>query len=205
MHEDMRTLLNAYLDGELHGTRLMEMKLHLASCESCRVELTELRLVSDLLQAAPVPEFMPADRFASNLTLSLPRRNLRDLPSKSGSLAWWLIPVGLMAAWFFVQTVFTLSGAVWAAETSGVLGQAVNWTGGGQQTVWFAALTGLFGGQVGGAQPTLALLNELSVFGVYMLVSFLWQALIVVLYWSWLFFWWFRRRPHPMKVDYASY
>ncbi len=69
MHEDMRALLNAYLDGELHGTRLLEMELHLASCEACRNELKELHLVSDLLQAAPTPEFMPAERFVSNLTL----------------------------------------------------------------------------------------------------------------------------------------
>ena len=56
MHEDMRALLNAYLDGQLRGTRLMEMKVHLAGCEACRNELRELRLVSDLLQAAPDPE-----------------------------------------------------------------------------------------------------------------------------------------------------
>ena len=55
MHEDMRALLNAYLDGELHGTRLREMELHLSGCEACRNELKELRLVSDLLQAAPDP------------------------------------------------------------------------------------------------------------------------------------------------------
>ena len=55
MHEDMRALLNAYLDGELHGTRLQEMKLHLSACEACRNELKELRLVSDLLTGRPRP------------------------------------------------------------------------------------------------------------------------------------------------------
>ena len=92
MHEDMRTLLSAYLDDELHGPRLQEIKLHLAACEACRNELKELRLVSDLLQAAPTPEFIPAGRFASNLVLSLPRRTMRDMASKPGSLAWWLAP-----------------------------------------------------------------------------------------------------------------
>ena len=42
MHEQMRPLLNAYLDGELHGKRLLEMKAHLVSCESCRNELNDL-------------------------------------------------------------------------------------------------------------------------------------------------------------------
>ena len=80
MHEEMRTLLNAYLDGELHGRRLQEMETHLAICAACRDELSELRLVSDLLQADPAPEFMPAERFVSQLTLRLPRRSLHDQP-----------------------------------------------------------------------------------------------------------------------------
>jgi anti-sigma factor RsiW len=200
MHEDMRALLNAYLDGELHGTRLLEVKLHLDSCESCRNELKELHLVSDLLKAAPTPEFMSAERFVSNLNLSLPRRTLRDLPTKPGSLAWWLIPAGLLGAWFFVQTVFTLTGMVTAAQTAGLLGQAASQLGGGQETVWFTAVISLFGAQAGGAQSTLSLLNQLNVTGANLLNGFLWQALIVLLYWVWLFVWWLRRRPQLMKI-----
>ena len=116
MHEDMRTLLNAYMDGELHGKRLNELKSHLATCETCRKELKELQLVSDLLQAAPTPEFMPAERFASNLALSLPRRSLQERPSKTVSLVGWLVPTGLLGAWFFVQTLFTLTNAITALQ-----------------------------------------------------------------------------------------
>ena len=159
MHEDMRALLSAYLDGELRGTRLLEMKLHLSACEACRNELKELRLVSDMLKAAPLPEFMPAERSASNLMLSLPRRTMRDLPPKPGSLIWWLVPAGLLAAWFFIQTVFTLTGAVTAAQMTGLLGQAARWLNGGQETVWFAAVASLFGSQASTAQPELSLLN----------------------------------------------
>ena len=198
MHEDMRTLLNAYLDGEQHGTRLREMETHLAACESCRNELEELHLVSDLLRVAPTPEFMPVERFVSNLNLRLPRRTLRDLPRKSGSLVWWLIPAGLLGAWFFVQTVFSLTDMVAAMNTTGMLGQAANWLGGGQQMIWFAAMTGLFGGQAGGVQSTLSLLNGLNVIGANLLEGFLWQALIVLLYLGWLFIWLFRRRPQPV-------
>ena len=201
MHEEMRTLLSAYLDGELHSTHLQEMKLHLAACEACRNELKELRLVSDLLQAAPVPEFMPAGRFASNLVLSLPRRTMGDLPPKPGSPAWWLVPAGLLAAWFFVQTVFTLTGAVATAQMAGLLGQAANWLNGGQETVWFAAATSLFGSRAGAAQPALSLLNTLNVYGMNLLDEFLWQALIALLYLGWLSIWWFRRRPRPMKME----
>ena len=204
MHDDMRTLLNAYLDGELQGTRLHEMELHLASCRSCRNELMELHLVSDLLQAAPTPEFMPADRFVSNLNLSLPRRTQPDLPQKTASLAWWLVPSGLMAAWFFVQTLFTLSNMVTAAQATGFFGKAAAWLGGGQQTIWFAAMTGLFGRQVVGTQTTLPVLNALNVFGANLLVGFLWQALIAIFYWGWMFAWWLYRRPRSTEMVNAS-
>jgi anti-sigma factor RsiW len=203
MHEDMRALLSAYLDGELHGTRLLEMKLHLSACETCRNELKELRLVSDLLQAAPDPEFMPAGRFASNLLLTLPRRSMRDLPPRPGSLVWWLAPGGLLAAWFFIQTVFSLSGLVNTAQMTGLLGQTANWLSGGQETIWFAAVTGLFGSQAGAVQPGLSLLNTLNVTGADLLNGFLWQALIVLLYWGWLSAWWLMRRPRPMRMENA--
>jgi anti-sigma factor RsiW len=203
MHEYMRTLLNAYLDGELNGTRLQEMELHLAGCEACQNELKELRLVSQLLQAAPAPEFTPAGRFASNLMLSLPRRTTRSLSAKPASLAWWLVPALLLGAWFFVQTVFTLTDAVTAAQISGLLGQAARWLSGGQETVWFAAITSLFGSQVAPAQPALSLLNSLNVTGTNLLDGFLWQALIVLLYWGWLLVWWFIRRPRPMNMENA--
>lgn len=203
MHENVRALLNAYLDGELHGTRLQEIKNHLYVCEACRNELKELRLVSDLLKASLSPEFMPAERFASNLALRLPRRNVRDLPQKPTSQTWWLVPAGLLAAWFFVQTVFTLSGVVNAAQITGLLGQAAKWLGGGQETIWFAAETGLFGSQAGGAQSELSLLNTLNVYGAHLLDGFLWQALIVLLYWGWLSVWWLRRRPRPIMMESA--
>jgi anti-sigma factor RsiW len=202
MHEDVRNQLNAYLDSELHGTRLQEMKLHLASCDACRHELQDLRFVSELLQAAPVPEFMPAERFASNLAMRLPRRTSTDLPPKQGSLAWWLVLAGLLGAWFFVQTVFTVTGLVEAADTTGLLGQAATWFGSGlHQAAWFAATAGLFGRSTDGLQSTLSMLNGLDIFGVNLLKGFLWQALIVLLYWCWLFAWWLGRRPRIMQLD----
>lgn len=199
MHEEMRSLLNACLDNELHGTRLLELKVHLASCQACREELKDLRLVSDLLQAAPAPEFMPVGRFVSNLTLSLPRRELRDRPLKPGSLAWWLVPAGLLAAFFFVRTVFVLSNVVTVADITGLLGSAAGWLDGGQQAIWFETALNLTSGQMGGMQSTLAGLNNVSVLGVNLLNGFLWQAGIILCYWGWLAALWFRRGPQTMK------
>ena len=204
MHEEMRELLNAYLDGELHGRRLQEMETHLASCTACRDELAELRMVSNLLHAKPAPDVTPAERFVSQLTLSLPRRSLRLRTPKPGSLAWWLVPAGLLGTWFFVKTVFTLTDVVTAANMTGLLGHAASWLGSGQETIWFRAATNLFGGQAAGAQPTLSLLNNVSVFGMNLLSGFLWQAAIVLIYWAWLFIWWFRGDWRPMKIRKAS-
>ena len=53
------------------------------------------------------------------------------------------------------------------------------------------------------AQPALSLLNTLTVTGTNLLDGFLWQALIVSLYWGWLAVWWFMRRPRPMKMENA--
>lgn len=195
MHDDIRNLLNAYLDGQLHGARQLEVELHLASCEACRKELKSLRRVSGLLHAAPAPDFMPAERFASSLTLSLPRRPLRDRSPKPGSLAWWLFPAGLVLAWFFMQAVFTISNAITAAGAANLLGNAARLFGGGQETAWFAAASSLLSGEASRAMPTLAVLNDVSVFGAGLLSGFLWQAVIALLYWGWLAAWWFRRGP----------
>ncbi len=204
MHEDMRILLNAFLDGELRGRRLQKMQTHLASCEACQNELKELRLVSNLLQAGAAPEALPTERFVSQLTLSLPRRPQRDRSLRPGSLTGWLVPAGLLGAWYFVQTVFALTNMITAANMTGLLGNAERWLGGWQMSIWFSAAANLFGGQAVGTLPTLSLLNNVSVFGANLLSGFLWQAVIVLFYWAWLFIWWLRRGPRPMKMQKAS-
>jgi anti-sigma factor RsiW len=203
MHEEMQSLLNAYMDGELHGNRLQAMESHLASCATCWLELEQLRRVSDLLQTDTAPPFLPVDRFVSQLTMKLPRHPLRDLPAKSAFRAWWLVPAGLLGAWFFVQTVFTLTGVVTAANMTGLLGQVSTWLGSRQETIWFSAVAGLFGKQVV-ALPSLFLLNNVSVFGANLLSGFLWQASIGLLYWGWLFFWMLRRSPQTMNLENGS-
>jgi hypothetical protein len=204
MHDEMRTLLNAYLDNELHGKRLQELELHLASCQDCREELEQLRHVSKLLQAAPAPEFTPAERFVSNLTLSLPRRPLRDHSPQSASLVWWLVPAGLLFALFFVRTVITLTDVIAVADVIGLLGSAAAWLDAGQHAAWYATTMDLFGNQLGGAQSTLEALNTVSVFGGNLLSGFLWQAGILLLLSGWLVFWWFRRSPRLAKHTAAS-
>lgn len=203
MHEEMRALLNAYLDGELHGRRLQEMETHLASCDTCRKELEELRLVSGWLQADTAVKATSPDRFVSRLTLSLPRRPQHERTTKPISLAWWLVPAGLLMAWVFIQTVYTLTDVVTVANLTGLLGNASRWLGSGQESAWLSAATTLFGGQIH-AQPTLSLLNNVSVTIFNLFSGFLWQAVIVLLYWAWLCLWWLRHNPRMGKISNAS-
>jgi hypothetical protein len=198
MHDNIRNLLNAYLDGELHGTRLLEVKMHLASCETCREELKTLRQVLNLLHDTPTPAFLPVERFVANLTLNLPRRTLADRPPKPGSPVWWLVPAVLMAAWFFAKTVFTLTSVVTAANTAGLL-ENVSWLNSEQQWLWISMAQTVFGIETE-THPLLSTLNEVSVFGINWFNGFLWQAAIVLLYWGWLTVWWIRRRPRPLPV-----
>lgn len=199
MHEDMHNLLNAYLDGELHGTRHLEVERHIASCASCQEEIKVLQTLSALLRAAPAPDFIPTEKFISNLNLSLPRRDQPVRSTKTASMIWWLAPLGLILAWFFVRTVFTLTSAVAVTDGANLIGQASNWFGRGLDAFWYPALSGMFAGQSAGIRTALSLLNEVNVIGSDLLSGFLWQAGIALLYLGWLALWWFARRPQLIK------
>ncbi len=205
MHEEMRNLLNAYLDGELQGRRLQEMESHLASCETCQKELNELRALSGLLQADTELDAPAAERFVSNLTLNLPRRAQPARPPKSFPLAWWLVPAGLLAAWVFIQTVYTLTDVVTVANLTGLLGASSHWLGTGQESFWMSIATNLFGGQIL-AQPAMPLLNNLSVAADNWFDGFIWEAVVALLYCAWLGVWWLRQsqRQMRMKLSYRK-
>jgi hypothetical protein len=204
MHEELRLQLNAYLDGELHGRNLKEMQAHLDTCETCWKELDELRHLSELLQADPAAETIPAERFVSQLMLRLPRR-IPGGPARSRSpLTGWLVPAGLLGTWCFVQTVFILTDAFSLADLTGLLGRAALWLSAGQESIWFSAAVNLLGGKAFISLPTLSLLNNVSVFWANLFSGFLWQAGISVFYCAWLLVWWFRRDRRPAMLGNGS-
>jgi anti-sigma factor RsiW len=204
MHEELRLQLNAYLDGELHGRNLKEMQAHLDTCKTCRDELDQLRRLSDLLQADPGAETIPAERFVSQLMLRLPRR-IPGGPARTRSpLPGWLVPAGLLGTWCFVQTVFVLTDAFSLADLTGLLGRAALWLGTGQESIWFSAAVNLLGGKAFISLPALSLLNNVSVFWANLFSGFLWQAVISVFYCAWLLIWWFRRARRPATLGSGS-
>jgi anti-sigma factor RsiW len=191
-----RDLLGAYLDGELHDRRMMEMQAHLESCQECRQELDSMRSFSHLLHTSPDPEFTPGRLFTSRLMLQLPRREQTRTSSKSFTLLKWLTPAFLLISWVFLQVTTSLSTLITLAGKTGLLGNSSDWLpAASSQTVWFAASQAAFGGFINlQGSSALRFLNDLGVWFQYLDGAFLWQAALVVLYCTWLGIWWINRR-----------
>jgi hypothetical protein len=200
--------LGAYHDGELRGVHLHEVEQHLVECVACQVELEGLRGLSTLLhEMPPAGEFLPTERFVANLTLNLPRQTEQAQPRKMLEkvlrIGWWLIPVGLLGAWVFLQITFVLGAVVTNAADAGLLGSNLAWLQGHPpQMEWFAAVTNLFGNQIGfTGRIVLSELNEAGVFVTKWMGILLPQAILAVLYLGWLVAWWLRHQrqtaSHP--------
>jgi hypothetical protein len=197
MIEHVTEWLSAYLDGELRGLRLRQVEVHLSECAACRSELIKLRNLSALLKdTAPGEIFMPTERFVTNLTLNLPRRLEVRQRRSATEIVWWLVPVAVLGAWIFTQTVLTVSTLVSTANLTGLFGNAAAWLQSGpQHAEWFSATLSLFGNNLSGnARTLLDVLDDLSIFRLSFTAQLAWQAGIGLLYWIWLAVWWSRRR-----------
>jgi predicted anti-sigma-YlaC factor YlaD len=197
MSEHVNEWLNAYLDGELSSARLRQVENHLAECDECRTELDEIQGLSALLrETAPTGKFISTERFVSNLTLNLPRRPEPPQTRKVLEIGWWLIPVGVLGAWAFLQVTLSLSSLVLAASDAGLLGNTFTWLQvNPPQAEWFATLTNLFGSQLGfTSQMVFSRLNNADLFIHSLIGPFLWQAILAVIYLGWLASWWFRQQ-----------
>ena len=185
--------LNAYLDGELNKARTSQVEDHLAECAECNAELDELRGLSALLrETAPTGEFISTERFVSNLTLNLPRQPEHSQRRKILEVGWWLIPVGTLGIWLFLQVTFTLSALVLRASDAGLLGNTFTMDSSNSlETEWFASLTNWFGYQ---SVSALSMFNNAELFIHYLIVPFILQAFLAVIYLIWLASWWLRQK-----------
>lgn len=184
--------LNTYLDGELRGIRLQNVEAHLAECAVCQAELESLEKLSSLLQAAPTPEFTSPERFAAQVSLRLPHTKPRISRKKFVDVAWWMIPVGLVGAWFLISASFLASDMLSVANQLGFLTSVSDWVrlGTSDSAGWSTTL-----GQIGVLRGnTLDLAEFMETFTRSSLWQMGVQISIALLYLSWLAIWWARHR-----------
>jgi hypothetical protein len=181
--------LNAYFDGELTGKRLYQVEEHLAECEVCQAELDSLYGLSELLHEVPAPEFTSVERFAAEVNLRLPRKQLVISRKQVIEVGWWAIPVGLLATWVFMNTSFLVSDMLTAASSFGLLPGVSDWIVLGAAD-WSTAL-GQFG-VLSGNSLDLAVSTE--TFTRTSLPQVILEVSIALLYLSWIAIWWARHR-----------
>ena len=186
MSDPIRAKLGAYLDGELDAYSRIEVQAHLKNCQSCREELEELRGLSNMLRAAPQPEFTAPLDFKAQFMLQLPRRTEVQSPRPNGQLLPWLAPVLVLSVWVFIQVTLGVSTVISLANQAGLLGGAAAWvSGGAQQTLWFTAAQVTIGSVMSPqGQTGLQLLNDASLFTQNLVIALLWQVGAAILYWG---------------------
>ena len=192
MSKHVNEWLNAYLDGELRGARLAQVRAHLEECPSCQAELESVARLSGLLHEPPMPAFTPPERFAAQVNLRLPRKQATLRRKRVLEIGWWTIPVGLLAAWVFIGTSFFVSDLFSAVTGLGLLDGIPGWLRFGLpgQTFWASTL-----GQIGvlsGSRLDWAASTE--AFTRASLLEITLQISIALLYLSWIAIWWARQR-----------
>ena len=203
MKSHVTELLAAYHDGELTSHRKQQVENHLLECATCSAELESFREFSSLLKMDVVPQQISTERFVANVTLSLPHQREQSQSRKALEIGWWLIPVGALGAWLFLQITFSLSSVVLTVSETGLLGNGFSWLqGNASQVGWFSLAMDLFGGQIGSfGQFILSELNDLSLFIQDLTSPYIWQALFATLYLGWLTSWWLRQSNQAIPAS----
>jgi predicted anti-sigma-YlaC factor YlaD len=192
MSKHITEWLNAYLDGELHGSRLQQAEAHLVECEICQAELASLERISGLLHEVPAPEFTSPERFAAQVRLRLPHEQKTIYRKKLLEVGWWMIPVGLLATWVFFSASFLMSDLLSTLNNLGLLGGISDWPifGSSNQAYWSSTL-GQFGVLSGNALDVVASTEALTRISLPQIIV---HVSIALLYLSWLTIWWARYR-----------
>jgi hypothetical protein len=188
MSDHVTEWLNAYLDGELHGSRLQQVEAHLVECNACRTELDSLEKISALLQEIPAGEFTQPERFAAQISLRLPHQRLDAPRKKLLEIGWWMIPVALLAIWIFINTSFFIYDVLSVANGLGLLTGVSDWM---RFVAWSDADWSSALGQIGVLRGnSLALAASTEVFTRTSLPQIILQVSIALLYLSWIAIWW---------------
>jgi hypothetical protein len=190
--------LNAYLDGELTNGRLHQVEKHLVECETCRAELESLRGLSALLHEVPDPEFPSPERFAAQVNLLLPQKRTPTPQRQLLEVGWWMIPVGLLAAWVFISTAILVGDVVSVAKNVGLLNSTVaSFISTPSEAVNVTSTMGQFG-MLQGNSLRWAETTESFTRGWFPQIVL--QAAVAMLYLTWIVVWWTRQTRQVNKV-----
>lgn len=198
MREHVMDLLNAYLDGELPALKRMQVEKHLEECETCRAELESLNALSDILQSAPVPAApTPVERFASQVMLCLPQHpNLKasGLRSTSNTLL-WLIPIGVLSLWVFLQVIWLVSGFLEIGLAAGIFQALEKWVAPSPNPLSWILTEDLLNSMLSffGKGP-LEITGRETAWLYHMMVQAAIEVELVILYWAGLSVWMHRNR-----------
>lgn len=199
MSKHVSEWLNAYHDGELHGSRLHAVEEHLGECELCQAELESLESLSAVLHGVPTPQFTSAERFASRVNLRLPHNHSPISRKQILEIGWWMVPVGLLGAWVFLATSAVLGDVLSAANQLGLLRSISSWmTAGASNDIYLSATLGQ-AGVLSGFGLNWAETTETITRASFTHLGL--QISIALLYVSWFAVWWarqMRRGPGPL-------
>jgi len=191
MSDHVTDWLNAYFDGELKGRRLHQVEEHLAECEACQSELESLQGLSASLHEVPAPEFTSHERFVAEVNLRLPQRQVNAIRNNIFETGWWMIPIGIVAAWVFVSAAILLSNVVGVADTFGLLDNTTaSWVSAPLDTADVTATMGQFG-MLRGNNLQWAEVTEGYTRNVFPQIVL--QVSIALLYITWFAIWWARQ------------
>lgn len=114
MKDHITDLLDLYLDGELGAQAALSIEAHLMECGGCSQELSRRQSLSALIRSQPGMRSRKSNR---EFTFEVMARiiNVSETSKEKGNkqeIAWFMIPVLLVAGLVFLQTVWVQSSLV---------------------------------------------------------------------------------------------
>jgi hypothetical protein len=190
MSRHVNEWLSAYYDGELRGSRLQEVVSHLAGCNLCQAELASLENLTNLLQEVPAPELSSPERFASQVNLRLPQKRTAAPGKSIFEIGWWMVPIGLLAAWVFISTSSLVSSILSVTSGLGVLSGISDWLAFGPESDIYLSATLAQSGLLSG--NGLSWIESIETLTRMSLPQIILQVSIALLYLGWIAVWWVR-------------
>ena len=199
MNKHMDQWLGAYLDNELSAARRHLVSNHLKHCPQCQAELETLSQLSSLLKGDSLPETITqTERFADQVALKLERRPPGKARARNNwrTAGWWLVPVSALGAWVFVIVASLMTTAAGTILQTGLIGDLPAWVAPpAAYGAWSGALlTALNGSLDDTIRSAFEIFGRQELFWAGIIGHAALQAVLVMVYWSWLAGWLLPRR-----------